>query len=169
MPRLFLKMNTGAWNNSLRCTFIIPSNAMCLLCALNQTVSFSVRHFFVENLTCSNVILNSNLFQKSLHLIPHFTNLLKISLLAAFRKAIWIANSFRFCWSIKDTTYLQIQQSSFYFISPCSFNIMSGTTKTRSIWSQPFTVPSVVKMTLKSTNEKIYIKLITSFSSQSKR
>lgn len=43
--------------------------------------------FIDINLTCSNVILNSNLFQNNLRLIPHSTNLLKISLLAVFQKS----------------------------------------------------------------------------------
>lgn len=67
--------------------FVLSRNVMCLLCAVNEVAPFSAWDVIDINLTCSKVILNSNLFQNHLHLIPHSTNLLKISLLAAFQKS----------------------------------------------------------------------------------
>lgn len=148
--------------------FVLSRNVTCLPCAGNAVAPFSAQNFIDISLTCSNVILNSNLFQNNLHLIPHSTNLLKISPLAAFQKSHMNCTLFRFCESTEDSNYPHSQLGPFipfHFPKPLSYNVR--VTKTRSGgWAWPFTFPSAAEMTLALANEKIYIKLITSFSSE---
>lgn len=106
-------------------------NVTCLPCAGNAVAPFSARNFIDISLTCSNVILNSNLFQNNLHSIPHSTNLLKISPLAAFQKSHMNCKlSLDFVKVLRTAIILIVSWGlSFHSISPNPFHIMSESQK----------------------------------------